>query len=259
MAVNLGITHLALGPMLQAELGVPVFVEHDARAAALWLSGQAADRSAPVRGERRLPGDRDRDLGRRRPRRGPAPRRQQLCRRGGPRRRRSRRRRLRVRPPRLPRDDRRRAGDRSSGRRRDRGRPKHRPVAGFDGRGRLPRRVRRRRGRGRDRRPGGRPPGPGDPIARPDPRRRARRDRRRRGGRRTRPSRSTPTRTLHASARPRRSSGPPWAMRASSCWRQPRHPPHAERQRSRATGSACLNERGWASDNANGGLSAGMG
>ena len=46
MAVNLGITHLALGPMLQAELGVPVFVEHDARAAALWLSGQAADRSA---------------------------------------------------------------------------------------------------------------------------------------------------------------------------------------------------------------------
>ena len=47
MAVNLGITHLALGPMLQAELGVPVFVEHDARAAALWLSGQAADLSVP--------------------------------------------------------------------------------------------------------------------------------------------------------------------------------------------------------------------
>jgi glucokinase len=38
MAVNLGITHLPLGPMLQAELGVPTFVEHDARAAALWLS-----------------------------------------------------------------------------------------------------------------------------------------------------------------------------------------------------------------------------
>ncbi len=43
MAVNLGITHLPLGSMLQAELGVPVFVEHDARAAALWLSRQAVD------------------------------------------------------------------------------------------------------------------------------------------------------------------------------------------------------------------------
>ncbi len=42
MAVNLGITFLPLGPMLQAELGVPIFVEHDARAAALWLSEQAA-------------------------------------------------------------------------------------------------------------------------------------------------------------------------------------------------------------------------
>ena len=46
MAVNLGITHLPLGSMLQAELGVPIFVEHDARAAALWLSRQAADGSA---------------------------------------------------------------------------------------------------------------------------------------------------------------------------------------------------------------------
>ena len=46
MAVNLGITHLRLGPMLQTELGVPTFVEHDARAAALWLSGQTADASA---------------------------------------------------------------------------------------------------------------------------------------------------------------------------------------------------------------------
>jgi glucokinase len=45
MAVNLGITHLPLGPMLQAALGVPTFVEHDARAAALWLS-EAADGSA---------------------------------------------------------------------------------------------------------------------------------------------------------------------------------------------------------------------
>ena len=46
MAVNLGITHLPLGPMLQTELGVPTFVEHDARAAAIWLSEQAADGSA---------------------------------------------------------------------------------------------------------------------------------------------------------------------------------------------------------------------
>lgn len=50
MAVNLGITHLPLGPMLQAELGVPVFVEHDARAAALWLSEQPVDASAPAHG-----------------------------------------------------------------------------------------------------------------------------------------------------------------------------------------------------------------
>ena len=46
MAVNLGITHLPLGPMLETILGVPTFVEHDARAAALWLSGQAIDVSA---------------------------------------------------------------------------------------------------------------------------------------------------------------------------------------------------------------------
>ena len=46
MAVNLGITHLPLGSMLQAELGVPTFVEHDARAAVLWLSEHAADGSA---------------------------------------------------------------------------------------------------------------------------------------------------------------------------------------------------------------------
>jgi glucokinase len=43
MAVNLGITHLPLGAMLQLELGVPIFVEHDARAAALWLSRQTAE------------------------------------------------------------------------------------------------------------------------------------------------------------------------------------------------------------------------
>ena len=45
MAVNLGIEHLELGPMLQAKLGVPAFVEHDARAAALWLSEQGTDGS----------------------------------------------------------------------------------------------------------------------------------------------------------------------------------------------------------------------
>ena len=48
MAVNLGITHMPLGPMLQAELGLPTFVEHDARAAAIWLSEQA-DGSAETR------------------------------------------------------------------------------------------------------------------------------------------------------------------------------------------------------------------
>jgi glucokinase-like ROK family protein len=46
MAVNLGITHLPLGPLLQAELGVPTVVEHDARAAAVWLSELAAEGSA---------------------------------------------------------------------------------------------------------------------------------------------------------------------------------------------------------------------
>ena len=89
MAVNLGITHLPLGPMLQTELGVPIFVEHDARAAALWLSEQAADGSAQAPASVAflaigtgisagvvLDG-------------AAAPRRQQLCRRGGPRRRRS--------------------------------------------------------------------------------------------------------------------------------------------------------------------------
>jgi len=45
-AVNLGITYLPLGSMLQAKLGIPTFVEHDARAAVLWLSEHAADGSA---------------------------------------------------------------------------------------------------------------------------------------------------------------------------------------------------------------------
>jgi predicted NBD/HSP70 family sugar kinase len=43
MAVNLGITYLPLGSLLEAELGVPVFVEHDARAAVAWLGGHAPD------------------------------------------------------------------------------------------------------------------------------------------------------------------------------------------------------------------------
>jgi len=42
MAVNLGITHLPLGQLLRSELGIPTFVEHDARAAAIWLREQAA-------------------------------------------------------------------------------------------------------------------------------------------------------------------------------------------------------------------------
>ena len=46
MAVNLGITHLALGPMLETELSVPTFVEHDARAAAFWVNERAGDGSA---------------------------------------------------------------------------------------------------------------------------------------------------------------------------------------------------------------------
>lgn len=47
MAVNLGITHLALGPLLEAESGVRSFVEHDARAAALWLSQRDAASDCP--------------------------------------------------------------------------------------------------------------------------------------------------------------------------------------------------------------------
>jgi predicted NBD/HSP70 family sugar kinase len=48
-AVNLGVSHLPLGTMLRRELGIPVFVEHDARAAAIWLSAQAADGSPQAR------------------------------------------------------------------------------------------------------------------------------------------------------------------------------------------------------------------
>ena len=48
MAVNLGITYLPIGPMLQARLGVPAFIEHDARAAALWLSERSVGESDRV-------------------------------------------------------------------------------------------------------------------------------------------------------------------------------------------------------------------
>jgi predicted NBD/HSP70 family sugar kinase len=48
VAVNLGITHLPLASMLEAALGVPTFVEHDARAAALWLSRQPAEGTTRV-------------------------------------------------------------------------------------------------------------------------------------------------------------------------------------------------------------------
>src|SRR5450759_1891126 len=56
-----------------------------------------------------------------------------------------------------------------------------------------------------------------------------------------------------ANARPRHWSGPLWAMRPSSCCRQPWRPARVGRQRSLATASACLSERGWASDSPHGG------
>ena len=71
-------------------LGLPTFVEHDARAAARLAERAGGRRVGAGAGEPRLPGDRDRHLGRYRSRRGAAPRRQQRCRRGGPRRRRPR-------------------------------------------------------------------------------------------------------------------------------------------------------------------------
>jgi glucokinase len=44
LAVNLGGRDLDLGPQLERELGLPCFVEHDARAAAIWVNAQ--DRTA---------------------------------------------------------------------------------------------------------------------------------------------------------------------------------------------------------------------
>jgi predicted NBD/HSP70 family sugar kinase len=50
MAVNLGITRLPLGPMLERELGIPTFIDHDARAAVQWVSAHAVDGSAQAPG-----------------------------------------------------------------------------------------------------------------------------------------------------------------------------------------------------------------
>ncbi len=46
LAVNLGGEQMALGPMLEESIGLPVFVEHDARAAAIWLHETAQSRDA---------------------------------------------------------------------------------------------------------------------------------------------------------------------------------------------------------------------
>ncbi len=46
LAVNLGGEPLALGPILQSSVGLPCYVEHDARAAAAWLRDRSADATA---------------------------------------------------------------------------------------------------------------------------------------------------------------------------------------------------------------------
>jgi glucokinase len=43
LAVNLGSSNIALGPMLQQMVGLPCYVEHDARSAAEWLHATAAE------------------------------------------------------------------------------------------------------------------------------------------------------------------------------------------------------------------------
>ena len=255
MAVNLGITHLPLGPLLEAELGVPTFVEHDARAAAA-VAERAARPGAARAGERLaflaigtgisagivldgalLRGDNGfaGEVGhvvadpegvvcacgcaaasRRSPPARPSP----------------------ARPTR-----------------------RWRPVDStilpphVERRRRLPRRAAGDARRDRDHRPRGRPPGPGDPIARPDPRRQPRRHRRWRG--RRRPPARTDLVAHRANARPHPWSRPPWAMRPSSCCRRPRRPVPAGRRRSLASASACLSERGWASDNHDGAIAGG--
>ena len=247
MAVNLGITHLPLGPMVESALGIPTFVEHDARAAALWLSEQRGGRLGSGAGERRLRGDRDRHRGRRRPRRGncsaattalparsatsPPIRTVSVCACGlrgcletiaaGP-------------------------GDRSPGRRGDGGRSQHRPVTPPECRGCLPCQFCRRRGRARDRRPSGDPPRPGDPIARPDPRRQADRHRRRRRSRRTRPTRTHPSAHRSRTRGLATGRGRAWRCDGRAACHRPRRLAPAGRRRSLDTASAC--ERGWASD-----------
>ena len=167
-----------------------VFVEHDARAAAVWLSEQAADGSAQapaslaflaigtgisagvvlngalLRGDNGVAGEMGHVV---------ADPDGAACACG-----------LRG----CLEIDRRRPGDRSPGRRGVGGRSQLHPDARSECRRRLPRHFCRRRGRGRDHRPSGRPPGPSHSLARPDPRRQASRHRRRRGGGRTGPPRS---------------------------------------------------------------------
>jgi glucokinase len=48
LAVNLGRPDLALGSLVEEALGLPCVVEHDARAAALWLHGQPGNHSSDL-------------------------------------------------------------------------------------------------------------------------------------------------------------------------------------------------------------------
>lgn len=48
LAVNLEAHELPLGPIVSGAFGVPAFLEHDARAAALWLQAQLPDRRASL-------------------------------------------------------------------------------------------------------------------------------------------------------------------------------------------------------------------
>ena len=47
LAVNLGGEDLALGPLLEGAVGLPCYVEHDARAAASWLESSPTQRGTP--------------------------------------------------------------------------------------------------------------------------------------------------------------------------------------------------------------------
>lgn len=46
LAVNVDVGELAIGPLVEAAIGAPCFVEHDARAAALWLLDQRGPRDS---------------------------------------------------------------------------------------------------------------------------------------------------------------------------------------------------------------------